>query len=166
LQVPIADGDTSTNVDAVGEPQEDGSVTGSGDGMLPEAEARHNKPPPEDAAGADAHFEQVAGNGQVADPSGSLVGSIPGSVEASATLSVRNPVPAVALPAQVPYVSGVHAPMAQCQESGANCRIRRSFTRSHESRIRVWDIRQQRMGECCPHRSQQRFGPPSHPAPP
>jgi len=98
LQVPIAEGDISTNEDAVGEPQEDGSVAGSGYGMPPEAEARCNEPPIEDAAGADVHFEQVAGNGQVTDPSGPLVGSIPGSVEASATLSIGNPVSTVALP--------------------------------------------------------------------
>jgi len=59
LQVPIAEGDISTNVEAVGEPPEDGFDGESGDGMPPEAGARHSKPPPQDAAGADAHYEQV-----------------------------------------------------------------------------------------------------------
>ena len=45
LQVPITEGDISTNVEAVGELQEDRSVAGSGDGMPPEAEVRRNEPP-------------------------------------------------------------------------------------------------------------------------
>jgi len=81
---------------------------GSGDGMQQEAETRRNEPPPEDIAGM--HFEQVAGNGQDAELSGPLVGPIPGSMEASATLSVGNPVPVAALPARLSYVSGAHAP--------------------------------------------------------
>jgi len=72
-------------VEAVDELQEDRFDGGSGYGTPPDAEAMRNEPPPEDAAGADAHFEQVAGNAQVTDPSGPPVSSIPGSVEASAT---------------------------------------------------------------------------------
>jgi len=70
LQVSIAEGDVSMNVEAVGEPQEDGSVAGSSDTMQQEAETRRNEPPPEDIAGVDVHFEQVAGNGQIAELSG------------------------------------------------------------------------------------------------
>ena len=110
LQVAIAEGDVSINVEAVDEPQEDGSVAVSGDGMQQEAEVRHNGPQPEDTAGADVHFEQVAENGQVAEPSGPLVGSIPGSVEASATVNIGNLVYVAAPPAQFLYVSGAHAP--------------------------------------------------------
>ena len=58
----------------------------------------------------DTHFEQVAGNGQVAELSGPLVASIPGFVEASITLSVRNPVTVVASPAQLQYVGSVRTP--------------------------------------------------------
>jgi len=110
LQVSIADGDVSMNVEAVGEPQEDGSVAGSGDGMQQEAETKHNEPPRRTSLvrSADAHFEQVTGNGQVAELSGPLVGSIPGSVEASATLSIRNPVPVATSPVRHSYVSGAH----------------------------------------------------------
>ena len=64
---------------------------------------------PEGTAGAGAHFEQATRNGQVADPSGLPVGSMPGSVEASAMRPVGNPVPAVALPAQPLSVSGAYA---------------------------------------------------------
>ena len=95
-------------MEAVGEPQDDGFIAGSVDGMPIEAEARHNEPPPEDTAGADMHFEQVTGNGQITDPSGPLVGSMPGSVEASATVSIGNLVPAAVLPVQLLYVSGAH----------------------------------------------------------
>jgi len=113
MQVAIAEGEDQY-VEAVGEPLEYGFDGQSGDGMPPEAEDRHNGPPPEDAAGVDAHSEQVAGNGQVADPSGLLAGSIPGFVEASTTQAVGNPIPAVVLPAQPLSVSGAyaHAPTA------------------------------------------------------
>jgi len=82
--------------------------------MPPEAESGHNEPPPEGTAGADAHFEQATGNGQVTDPSGPPVGSMPGFVEASTTQTVGNPVPVVAHPAQPLSMSGAyaHAPMA------------------------------------------------------
>ena len=99
MQVAVAEGEDQY-VEAVGELHEDGLDGQSGDGMLPEAGARRNGPSPECAAGADAHFEQVNGNGQVADPSGSPVCSMPGFVEASVTQTVGNPVPAVALPVQ------------------------------------------------------------------
>jgi len=93
LQVSITEGDVSMNVEVVGELQEDGSVVGSGDGRQQEADTRRNESPQGDVAGADVHFEQVAANGQVAELSGPLLGSIPGSVEASTTLSIGNPVP-------------------------------------------------------------------------
>jgi len=109
-----------------------------------QAEDKRNGPPPEDAAGVDAHFEQVAGNGQVADPSGPLVGSIPGFMEASATQTVGNPVPVAALPAQRLSVSGAyaHAPAAAATP-GVWSRLPDpselyALPRMH---IRVWDIR-------------------------
>ena len=104
MQVAVAESEDQY-VEAVGELHEDRLDGQSGDGTPPEAEDGHNRSPPEGAAGADAHFEQVAENGQVADPSGPLVGSMPGFVEASAMQTVGNPVPAVAIPAQLPYVS-------------------------------------------------------------
>jgi len=45
LQVLIAEGDISTKVEAVGEPQEDGFDGESGDGRQQEAGARRNEPP-------------------------------------------------------------------------------------------------------------------------
>jgi len=111
MQVAVTEGEEQY-VEAVDELHEDGYNNGqSGDGMPPEAEDGRNEPHPEDAAGADVHYEQVAGNSQVADRSGHLAASILGLVEASATQTVGNPVPAVPLPAQLLYVSGAHAPM-------------------------------------------------------
>ena len=70
MQVAATEGEEQY-VEAVGELHEDGYNDGlSGDEMPPEAEDGRNEPPPESAAGADAHFEQVTGDGQVADPSG------------------------------------------------------------------------------------------------
>ena len=154
MQVAIAEGEDQY-VEAVGEPQENRFDGESGDGMPQEAEDRHNEPTPEDAAGAEAHFEQVTGNGQVADPAGPLVGSVPGLVEASTMQTVGNPVTAVALPTQPLSVSGayMHAQwLARCQVSGSGCQIHRSFTHFLVCRIRAWDIRLPRLGKCCPHR--------------
>jgi len=113
MQVAVAEG-KDQYVEAVGELHEDRLDGQSGDGMPPEAGDGLNGSPPKGAAGVDAHFEQVAGNGQVADPCGPLTGSISGFVEASATQTVGNPVPAIALPAQPLSVSGAyaHAPVA------------------------------------------------------
>jgi len=108
MQVAVTEGEEQY-VEGVGELHEDGLKGQSGDGMPPEAEGGHNGPPPEGTAGADAHFEQATGNGQVADPSGPPVGSMPGFVEASAMQTVRNPVPAVVLPAQLLSASGAYA---------------------------------------------------------
>jgi len=85
--VAVADG-KEQYVEAVGELQENGLDGQSGDGMPPEAGDGRNGPPPESAAGADAHFEQAAGNGQVADLPGPPLSSMPGFMEAS----VGNPV--------------------------------------------------------------------------
>jgi len=55
-------------------------------------EMGHNGPPPQGAAGVDAHFEQATGNGHVAASSGPSTGSTQGYVEASAAQSVQDPV--------------------------------------------------------------------------
>jgi len=101
-------------IEAVGELQENGLDGQSGNGMPLEAGDGHNGPPQEGAAGADAHFEQATGNGQVATSSGPPTGSTPGFVQASIMQSVGNPVSVAALPAQPLSVSGAyaHAPMA------------------------------------------------------
>ena len=111
MHVAVSEGEVQY-VEAVGELQEDGLDGQSGNGMPPEAGDGRNGPPHGDAACADVHHEQVAGNGQVADPSGPPVGSILRFVEASTTQSVGNPVPAAALHTQPLSVSGayVHVP--------------------------------------------------------
>ena len=68
MLVAVTEGEDQC-VEAVGELHEDGLDGQSGDGIPPEAEDGCNGPPPEGAAGADAHFKQATGNGQVADPS-------------------------------------------------------------------------------------------------
>jgi len=75
MHVAVTEGEDQY-VEAVGELQEDGLDGESGNGMPPEAEDGRNGPPPGNAAGADVHHGQVAGNGQVADPSGPPAGSI------------------------------------------------------------------------------------------
>jgi len=99
--------------EAVGErPQDNGLDGQSGNGTPLEAGDGHDGPPPQGAAGADAHFKQATGNGHVTASSGPPTGSIQGFVEASTMESVQNPVPEVASPTQPLSVSGayVHAP--------------------------------------------------------
>jgi len=102
------------SVEAAGEPSEpleDGSIRrGIRSWQAAAAKTRCNEPPQEDIAGADAHFEQVAENGEVAELSGPVVGSILGSMEASATLNIGNPVHAVTSSMSLQYVRSAHAP--------------------------------------------------------
>jgi len=94
--VPVTEGDDQF-AEAVGElPQDNGLNGQSGNGMPPEAGDRHNGPPPQGAAGVDAHFEQATGNGHVATSSGPSMGSMQGYTEASAAQSVQDPVYVVA----------------------------------------------------------------------
>jgi len=149
MHVAVTEGEQQY-IEAVGELHEDGLDGQSGDGMPPEAEVGRNGPLPKDAAGADMHHEQVAGNDPVANLPRPAVGSIPGFVEASATQTVGNPVPVVALPAQPLSVSGAyaHAPTAGMMPGvWSRLRIHRSFKCFLGCRIRVWDIRQHRLGE-------------------
>jgi len=108
--VPVPEGEEQYQ-EAVGElPQDQGLDGQASPGTPLEAEDRQDGPPPQDAAGVDAHQEQATGNGRVAATSGPHMGSIQGIAEASAALPVPNPVPSVAFPAQPLSVSGMYMP--------------------------------------------------------
>jgi len=134
--------------EAVGElPQDNGLNGRSGRGMPSEAGDGHNGPLPEGAAGVDAHFEQATGNSHVAAYSGPPMGSMQGFAEASAAQSVQNPVFVVARGQPSSVSMCVRHQLARCQEFGAGYRIHQSSMHSRGCRIRVWDIRQHRLGE-------------------
>jgi len=90
--VPVTEGDDQF-AEAVGELPQDNGLTGqSGHGTPPGAGDGHNGPPPQGAAGVDAHYEQATGNGHVAATSGLSMGSMQGYAEASTTQSVQDQV--------------------------------------------------------------------------
>jgi len=74
--VPVPEGEEQYS-EAVGElPQDQGLDGQAGPGMPLEAGDGHDGPPPQGAAGVDAHHEQATGNGRVAASSGPPMGSI------------------------------------------------------------------------------------------
>jgi len=93
--VPVTEGDEQFAEAVVELPQDNGLNGQSGNGMPLEAGDGHNGPPPQGAAGADAHFEQATGNGHVAASSGPPMGPVQGFAAASTAQSVQNPVYAV-----------------------------------------------------------------------
>jgi len=94
--VPVTECDDQF-AEAVGELLQDNGLNGqSGHGMPPEAGDGHNGPPPQGAAGVDAHYEQATWNSHVAASSGPSTGPMQGYAEASAAQSVQNPVYVVA----------------------------------------------------------------------
>jgi len=106
--VPVPEGDEQF-AEAVGELPQDQELDGqAGPGMPLEAEDGHDGPPPQGAAGVDAHQGQTTGNGHVAATSGPPTGPMQGITEASAAQPAQNPVPTVALPAQPLSVSGAY----------------------------------------------------------
>jgi len=106
--VPVSEGKEQYQ-EAVGElPQDQGLADQAGPGTPLEAEGWQDGPPPQGAAGVDAHQGQAMGNGRIAATSGPPMGSIQVIAEASAALPVPNPVPPVALPAQPLSVSGTY----------------------------------------------------------
>jgi len=111
LQVSVAKSDVLTSAEVAAELHSIGSVAGSSVGTLQEVEAGGLGSIQRDIAGADEHFKQVAGNGQVAKRSGPLVSSAPGSiVEVSTTVCIGNPIPVVASPLQLLYIRSMHVP--------------------------------------------------------
>jgi len=81
--VPVTEGDEQF-AEAVGElPQDHGLDGQASPGMPLEAGDGHDGPPPQGAAGVDAHHEQAMGNGHVAASSGPPTGPIQGFAEAS-----------------------------------------------------------------------------------
>jgi len=146
--VPVAEGEEQYS-EAVGELQDNGLDGQSGNGVPLEAGDEHNGPPPQGAAGAEAHFEQATWNGHVAASSGPATGSIQGFVEASATQSVQNPVLAAVLPTQPLSVSGAYAhvpPVGVMPGVWSQLPDPSELYTLPGCRIRIWDIRQYRLG--------------------
>ena len=130
--VLITEGDEQF-AEAVAElPQDDGSTGQNGNGTPLEAGDERDGLPP-----------LAMGNGHVAATSGPPIGSMQELADtilcaAQFVQDLVPPIPMVARPAQPLLVSGAyaHAP-STCLESGAGCRIRRSFMHFRACHIRV-----------------------------
>jgi len=106
--VPVPEGEGQYQEVVEELPQDQGLDGQAGPGTPLEAGGGQDGPPPQGAAGVDAHQGQAMGNGRVAATSGPPMGSIQGIAEASAALPVSNPVPPVAFPAQPLPASGMY----------------------------------------------------------